>query len=382
MKKILLTGGAGFIGAELVKQLDENGSFEITVLDVLSEQIHGAESEKSNLFRAIQDRCRFIRADIRDLDAVRQTIGENEIIIHLAAETGTGQSMYRINRYNEVNVMGTSNLFQAISLLGKKSNVSKLILTSSRAVYGEGKYTCSHCGSVYPKGRSVEKMQRGDFAVYCDQCGEKLSPAPTPEDAAITPRSLYAFTKYAQEKMLETMCPALDIGYTIFRLQNVYGVGQSLRNPYTGILSIFSSLLLENRPVNIFEDGKESRDFIHVSDVAAAIIQSLECPETNGQVINLGSGVGTDVLTVTRMLKEIYGSKSSIKVTGDFRIGDIAYNVADIGRAQRLLGFKHHVGLRQGMESFCAWVAGQKCDSSGYENSLDEMKRAGMFIQH
>ena len=244
----------------------------------------GDEWENSYLYKSIIDKCKFIKGSVCDLNVVRKSLADNEYIIHLAAETGTGQSMYQINQYNEINVMGTSNLLQAISLAGRGCKVRKIILSSSRAVYGEGKYECCDCGVIYPESRSKEKMLNGDFNFYCPKCGKKLKVVSTTEDSEVKPCSLYAFTKFSQEKMLQTMCPALGIDYTIFRFQNVYGVGQSLKNPYTGILSVFSTLMLENRPVNIFEDGLESRDFINVKDIAVGVIDSIENEQSNGKI--------------------------------------------------------------------------------------------------
>lgn len=387
MKNVLITGGSGFIGAEIVDQLSHNKEYHITVIDCMTKQIHGESWEQSYLYKKIEGKCDFIKADVRDFDAIKDAVTSSDYIIHLAAETGTGQSMYQINQYNEVNIMGTSNILQAISSAGKDSNgnscskVKKIILSSSRSVYGEGKYRCPHCGIVYPSARKKEQMVNGDFNMYCDTCGEKLALEPTTEDSAIKPSSLYAFTKYTQERMLETMCPALGIDYTIFRFQNVYGVGQSLKNPYTGILSIFSTLLLEDKPINIFEDGLESRDFINVKDIAAGVIAAIDENKSNGEVINLGSGVGTSVIEISEILKKTYKSSSEIKVTGDFRLGDIAHNIADVSKARDILNFKQTVSLEEGLGDFCSWVVGQDKDNSGYEASLNEMEKAGMFVR-
>ncbi len=381
MKNILVTGGSGFIGAEIVNQLYSLGGYSITVLDSMTEQIHGKDWHNSYLYKTIDGKCRFIHGSVTDIDTVRDAIRDCEYILHLAAETGTGQSMYQINQYNETNVMGTSNLLQAISLAGKESKVKKIVLSSSRSVYGEGKYECPHCGVLYPESRDKNKMLAGDFNFYCPKCESKLTLLSTTEDSEIKPASLYAFTKFAQEKMLQTMCPALGLDYTIFRFQNVYGVGQSLKNPYTGILSVFSTLMLENKPVNIFEDGLESRDFVNVKDIAAGVIACLDNERSNGQVMNLGSGVNTSVIEIAEILKRHYGSKSEIKVTGDFRIGDIAHNKADISKAQEILGFRPTISLDDGLAAFCKWVVGQDTDNSKYEQSLKEMEDAGMFIR-
>ena len=381
MKNILITAGSGFIGSEIERKLNNMNEWNIIVLDAMTEQIHGQNWKKSYLYQKIKDKCFFVKGSVTDINTVLPLVKNVEYIIHLAAETGTGQSMYQINQYNEINIMGISNILQAISSLGKASSVKKIILSSSRSVYGEGSYNCPDCGVIYPDSRTREHMLSGDFNMYCPVCGKKLKLIKTAEDSAIKPSSLYAFTKYAQEMMLRTMCPVLGVEYTIFRFQNVYGAGQSLKNPYTGILSIFSSLMLENKEINVFEDGLESRDFINVVDIASGVISSLDNEESNGRIINLGSGVGTSVIEITKILKKIYKSESDIRISGDFRLGDIAHNVADISKAEEILEFKQTISLEDGLVQFCNWVKGQEHDNSGYERSLDEMEKAGMFIR-
>lgn len=380
--KILITGGAGFIGSEIIRQMNDDQNSKrhnLVVLDALTEQIHGEKPEKSYLYNKIKDRCTFVYGDITDYSTVEKAIENCECIIHLAAETGTGQSMYSINRYNDVNIMGTSNLLQAIS--NGHGRVKKIILASSRSVYGEGKYCCPEHGVIYPQGRKKEDMLGGDFGMHCPKCDRIMDAVPTDEGSQIIPNSLYAFTKFSQEKMLETMCPALGIDYTIFRFQNVYGAGQSLKNPYTGILSIFSTRMLKNEPINIFEDGLESRDFIHVRDVAAAVIASLDNMRTNGEAINLGSGRETSVLEIAKLLKKRYGSLSELNITGDFRLGDIAHNYADATKARSLMNFEPRVSLEDGLDELCIWVKGQAQEESGYEKSLREMESVGMFVR-
>lgn len=375
---ILITGGAGFIGNEIISQLSTAKEHKIIVLDCLSEQIHGSNPENSYLYLSIKDKCEFIKADVQDLSMMKQAIKNCDCIIHLAAETGTGQSMYEINRYNQVNIMGTSNIFQAIS--DEKFPIQKIILASSRSVYGEGKYRCPNHGIIYPLGRNMNDMCLGDFSLYCPICHSKLARQKTDENSLLYPLSLYAFTKYTQEKLVELMCKALNINYTIFRFQNVYGIGQSLKNPYTGILSVFSSLMLENKDINIFEDGNESRDFVNVKDVANGVIKSLTMETSNNQIINLGSGIGTSVLEIANILKGYYNSSSKINITGDFRIGDIAHNIADIEKAKKLLDWQPQISLNEGLQSFTKWVIGQECDSTFYEKSLQDLEKANMFM--
>lgn len=376
--KILITGGAGFIGAEITEQLARNDTDRILVLDNLSTQIHGENPEESFLLKKIRGKCDFVKGDIRDYELIKNLIQECDCVIHLAAETGTGQSMYKINHYNEVNLMGTSNIFQALA--DSQHRPKKIILASSRAVYGEGKYKCLKHGIIYPEARKREDMVKGDFLMHCPICGDVLEVLPTDEESKISPSSLYAFTKYSQEKMIETMCRAFNIDYTIFRLQNVYGIGQSLSNPYTGILSIFSELMLQNKDINIFEDGQESRDFINVTDVARAFIMSINRKETNSKVINLGSGQRTSVIEVAEILKKNYRSSSRLKISGNFRIGDIAHNFADMSNAEKLLGFHASISLSKGIKEFTKWVQSQGLEKMKYKESIEEMKRAGLFI--
>lgn len=383
MKKVLITGGAGFIGNAVIKKL--YNKYEISVLDNFSHQIHGSNYEESYLFQNIKEKCSIIKGDVRNREDVAKALKNIEYIIHLAAETGTGQSMYEINQYTDVNIMGTSNLFDVI--LKEKLPVKKIVLSSSRSVYGEGMYRCKVHGIVVPKSRSIEDMKRGDFEVKCPICSAEVELRNTTEECPLAPISYYAYTKLAQEKMLEVMCPAMGIPYTIFRYQNVFGVGQSLNNPYTGILSIFSKLLLNNQPLNIFEDGKESRDFIHVSDVAAITCNALENEATDYQYINVGSGENVSVMDVANILKRLYNSDSEIKISGDFRKGDIRHNIADINKAIRLCGFSPQYTFETGMEEFAYWVKEQEKENKlqkeedRFQHSLDEMKATGMLIQ-
>lgn len=383
MKSVLITGGAGFIGSTIVNQIHDK--FEVVVLDNFSKQIHGEDYTRSYLYNSIKDKAHIIKGDVRNYDDITNALNGVDYVIHLAAETGTGQSMYEINRYTDVNIMGTSNLLQ--SILENKYPIKKIILSSSRAVYGEGLYFCKEHGLVTPNPRSVSDMKNGDFNVKCPFCGENVEVRPTTEDSKLNPASYYAYTKMAQEKMLEVMCPSLKIPYTIFRYQNVYGPGQSLNNPYTGILSIFSKLFLSNKPINIFEDGKESRDFINVKDVAFITWNALENEQTNNQCINVGFGESVSVMEIAKTLKKFYNSQSEINVTGDFRIGDIRHNIADISKAKELCNFKPKYTFEQGMKEFTDWVLEEHkknsldLEDTKYKKSLEELHSTGMLIR-
>jgi dTDP-L-rhamnose 4-epimerase len=383
MEKVLITGGAGFIGNAIVEKL--KNKYDIVVLDNFSTQIHGENYKDSYLYSNIKDKCKVIKGDVRNYEDLKLALDGIDYIIHLAAETGTGQSMYELNRYTDVNIKGTSNLFEVI--LNNKLPIKKIILSSSRAVYGEGMYFCKEHRIVVPRSREVLDMRNGDFEVKCPICGCKVELINTIEECPLTPISYYAYTKLAQEKMFEVMYPAMNIPYTIFRYQNVYGSGQSLNNPYTGILSIFSKLLLKDQTLNIFEDGKESRDFVHVSDVASVTCSALENDATNNQYINVGSGENISVIKVAETLKRLYKSNSEINISGDFRKGDIRHNIGDINRAKKLCGFKPSYSFQKGMGEFTEWVKKQnedKCFEKSedlFQRSLDEMKKNGMLIQ-
>ncbi|MCL1794423.1 MAG: NAD-dependent epimerase/dehydratase family protein [Oscillospiraceae bacterium] len=383
MLKVLITGGAGFIGNSIIEKL--KNTYELIVLDNFSPQIHGNDYKKSYLYNNIKDKCRIIKGSICDINDVESALINIDYIIHLAAETGTGQSMYELGKYTDVNIKGTSNLLEVI--LKNKVPIKKIILASSRSVYGEGMYSCEDHGIVMPKTRSFEDMKNKDFEIKCPECGKNAEVINTTETCNLNPISYYAFTKLSQEKILEVMCPMMDLPYTILRYQNVYGAGQSLNNPYTGILSIFSRLLLENRDINIFEDGNESRDFVHVHDVASITCNVIENNNTNYQCINVGSGERISVIEIAEKLKTLYLSKSKIHISGDFRKGDIRHNIADIKKAEYLCNFKIEYSFERGITEFTEWVLNQNVNNSENVNtsfiqSINEIKDKGMFFQN
>lgn len=256
MKKILITGGAGFIGMNLATTLVKLG-YHVRVLDNLSEQIHGKNAAPP--FCHIPE-IEFIYGDVRNKEDWRKALKDIEAVVHLAAETGTGQSMYEIYRYTDVNIGGTANLMDILT--NELHCVQKVMVASSRAIYGEGSYVCKKHGMVYPGVRGEAALAKGDFYVKCPLCNGAVEIAPTREDAQINPLSVYGITKQVQEQLVLTLCKNLGISALAYRFQNVYGPGQSLSNPYTGILSIFSTRIRKGEAINIFEDGKESRDFV------------------------------------------------------------------------------------------------------------------------
>jgi dTDP-L-rhamnose 4-epimerase len=375
-KKVLITGGAGFIGSNLALQLLEKGC-EVTVLDNLHPQIHGA-AEQSYLYQRIKDKVRFIKGDVCNIEDWKNAIADNEVIVHYAAETGTGQSMYAIKRYMDVNVGGTGIMLDLLA--NEKHQVKKVIIASSRAIYGEGKYwSIERNSAVYPEGREDADMLKGDFEPKCPISGGRVELMATDENSKIHPNSIYGLTKYNQEQAVLIACKALGIPAVAFRYQNVYGPGQSLKNPYTGILSIFSTRIKNNSGINIFEDGKESRDFVYISDVVDATILGIEKDAANNHVFNVGSGVATSVRTVAETLLKNYEIEVPIEVTGQFRLGDIRHNFADLGYIKSVLGFQPKVTFTAGIKEFTNWVNEQEVASDGYENSLAEMKAKGLL---
>jgi len=374
-KSILITGGAGFIGSNLALRLIKKG-YNVTVLDNLSPQIHGDETQESPLYQSIKDKVNFIHGDVSLMEDWMKALIGQDAIIHLAAETGTGQSMYEIEKYVDVNVRGTALLLDYLA--NEKHQVKKVIVASSRAIYGEGKYYCTEHKFVYPADRNEELLSKGNFELRCPVCDRELELTGTDEESKIHPKSIYGITKQNQEQMVLVVCKSLGIPAVAFRYQNVYGPGQSLSNPYTGILSIFSTRILNNNPINIFEDGKESRDFVYIDDVVRATIIGLENEQANDEVYNVGSGVNTDVLTVANKLKELYNSNVDIKVTGNYRLGDIRHNYADLTRIKQL-GFAPQVSFEEGIALFAGWVKTQAVQRDDYELSINEMRDKGLF---
>ena len=376
-KNVLITGGAGFIGSSLTLTLIEKG-YSVTILDNLSEQIHGQNPNDSELFRRIKDKVNFIKGDVTNKVDWLKALKGQDVVVHLAAETGTGQSMYEIEKYVDVNVRGTG-IFLDILANDSNHSIKKIIIASSRSIYGEGKYECVEHGIVYPKERQEKDMLLGDFAVKCPICNINAALKPTDEVSKIHPSSIYGLTKQAQEEMCLIVGKSLNIPVVAFRYQNVYGPGQSLSNPYTGILSIFSTRMMNDNGINIFEDGKESRDFVYVQDVVDATVLGIEKEEANFNIYNVGSGVQTSVLDVVKHLINSYKSNVNYTISGNFRLGDIRDNYADLTKITADLGFRAKVSFEDGIKLFCEWVKSQKVNEDSYNVSFEEMKNKGLL---
>ncbi|MES2427320.1 MAG: NAD-dependent epimerase/dehydratase family protein [Bacteroidota bacterium] len=377
MKNILITGGAGFIGSNLALQLIKKG-YNVTILDNLSPQIHGDDPDSSSpLYINIKNKVKFIKGTVTSKQDWEKSLKDQEIVVHLAAETGTGQSMYQIQKYVDVNINGTAILLDLLT--NQKHSVKKVIIASSRSIYGEGKYKCVEQGIVYPKHRISADMDKGDFEVKYPDCKHPLELMPTDEESKIHPSSVYGITKQNQEQMIMTVCPTIGIAPVAFRYQNVYGPGQSLKNPYTGILSIFSTQIKNGNSINIFEDGKETRDFVYIDDVVNATILGIENDKANGEIFNVGTGIATNIITVANLLIKNYGVNVPVNTSGNYRLGDIRHNFADLKKIQSKLGFKPEFSFEEGIKNFTSWVNNQKIERDNYNSSINEMKDRGLF---
>jgi len=375
-KSILITGGAGFIGSRLALQLLARGH-KIRVLDNLNPQIHGSDPGASASYKAIYGKLDFLLGNVNNREDLMFALSGIDTVVHMAAETGTGQSMYAIKNYSDVNVGGTALLLDIIA--NQRLPVSKIVVASSRAVYGEGKYHCNKHGSVYPKSRLNGDMEKGNFELHCPVCRMTIKAIATDEDSPVRPVSVYGITKLNQEQMVLAVAQSLGISAVALRYQNVYGPGQSLSNPYTGILSIFSTCIRNGSEINIFEDGTESRDFIYIDDVIEVTTNAIESKVQCVDFFNVGSGVSTDVLSIANSLQYHLGVKIPVHVTGAFRMGDIRHNFASLTKVRATFGFEAKVQIEDGLMRFAEWVKGEAIHIDRYEESLNELKVRGLI---
>jgi dTDP-L-rhamnose 4-epimerase len=377
--KILITGGLGFIGMEIARQLVMQGQ-RVCLFDNLSPQIHGAIPNLSSSVLLERAEVEVVRGDVCQSNTWDLVLADVGCVIHLAAETGTAQSMYQISSYTKTNVGGTASLLDYLA--NHKHSVGKIILASSRSVYGEGAYRCACCGLVYPPMRSDEMFRTGTWQAECPNCKGAITATSTPENATPSPASIYAATKLAQEDLVRIAGKALGIPTIIFRLQNVYGEGQSLKNPYTGILSIFSNQLRGEKTVNLYEDGQQTRDFIHVSDVARAVVLGVSSDGADGATLNVGSGKPTTVEQIAALLAVRYGIEARAVISGQYRLGDIRHGYADTTAIGRKLGFVPEISLEQGLGRFVAWVKQQPVEQDRLDVATQELIARGLMVEH
>ena len=373
--RILITGGAGFIGTHLSRNLLHRGH-EVVVLDSFLPQVHGENKELSN---DLKSHVELFTGNVCDLEIVNKALKNCDAVVHFAAETGTGQSMYEISRYERTNIGGTANLLECI-FAEKNHNVNKIVLASSRAVYGEGKYRCVLHGDFHPLDRDLNELNQGQYDPLCPKCLNIGSPVATDEISPYNPGSFYGITKQVQEQMINMFTLSKNLTAISLRYQNVYGPGQSLKNPYTGIISIFSNLARMNKKIEIFEDGLESRDFVYVDDVVQATVLSIENENSNqSSVYNVGMGKQTSVLEIASTIIENINPENEIEVTGKYRIGDIRHNFADISKISADLGYNPKWDIKLGISNFLEWAMKQDVDNSGYEKSLKELAKNNLL---
>jgi dTDP-L-rhamnose 4-epimerase len=347
---ILITGGAGFIGSHLADALIRCGH-HVSALDTMAAQVHGEAVDRPDY---LHPSVELHRGDVRDSAAVRAALHDVDVVYHLAAAVGVGQSMYEIEHYTSTNNLGTAVLLQELV----RRPVHRLIVASSMSVYGEGLYA-RHDGCVVPAAeRGLDQLKAGDWEAR-DQEGEPLLPLPTPETKTPSLSSIYALSKYDQERMCVMVGRAYGIPTVALRLFNVFGTRQALSNPYTGVLAIFASRLLNDNAPFIFEDGLQRRDFVSVYDVVQAFLLALSCPEAPGQVFNVGSGRSYTVRDVAEMLSVVLDKQNRAEICGKYRVGDIRHCFADISLARRVLGYRPAVTLEDGLAELAAWVRDQ-----------------------
>jgi dTDP-L-rhamnose 4-epimerase len=373
-KEILITGGAGFIGTRLARALLLRGD-SVTLLDNFSPQIHGSNTKLPD---DLESAVRLVRGDVRDESIWASALLGQQVIVNLAAETGTGQSMYEVAKYEQVNLAGTSLLYDRLAKQ-PGHGIERIVVASSRAIYGEGAYTCPNHGLVFPQPRTSAEKKAGHFDPVCPACATACASVPTPETAPFQPSSFYGLTKQVQEQMTLLFGQVLGIPSVALRYQNVYGPGQSLKNPYTGILAIFSNLARAGADINIFEDGEESRDFVYIDDVVRATVAAIHNPETTSFAVNVGSNERTTVMQVAQSINRYFGGKSKIHISGAFREGDIRHGVADLTRARAMLAYQPSVQFQQGLNNFLAWAEESEPELEGYQRSLSELESRGLL---
>lgn len=366
--RVLVTGGAGFIGSHLVDRLLERG-YSVRVLDALLPQVH-PNGPPSYLNREAE----FLRGDVRDPEAVRAALVDVDTVVHLAAAVGVGQSMYEVGRYSSINVLGMATLLE--SIVKERRRPRRLIVASSMSIYGEGLYECTTCGPKDVGSRTLGQLELHDWVVHCPACGEAMDACPTPETKLAVPTSVYALNKRDQEEMTLLVGRSVGIPSIALRFFNVYGDRQALSNPYTGVGAIFSSALLNGSAPLVFEDGLQMRDFIHVSDVVGACILAIEKAEIVGGVFNVGTGRPTNLLELVTLLSREIPAGSGIKpeIAGRFREGDIRCCYADVTKARDVLGFSSQVSLDEGVKELASWVAGQSSVDRS-RKALEELKQ-------
>ena len=346
-KRILITGGAGFIGSNLTNFLINKFNHDVVVYDNLDHQVHG---ENHNLPISLNNKAQFIEGSVNNYEKFEEVVKASDMICHLAAKVGVSQSMYQINEYVNHNILGMANLLNI--LVNSENSVKKVIIASSNTVYGEGKSQCEKCGAFFPNLRPATQLKETAWEIKCPQCNTKAKHLLTDETAPYNSSSIYALSKQVQEEMALMIGKTYGINITILRLFLVYGPGQSLNNPYTGVCSIFSTKLLNGKPPIIFEDGLQSRDFVNVVDVCQAFSLSMNSRVANNEIFNVGTGISTTIKEVAETLTKKINPKIKPEFTQQYRVGDIRHCIADISKIKTKLGYEPKIAFHQGIDDF------------------------------
>jgi len=344
---------------------------EVTVLDCLDSQVHGS----GELPLHLDPDARFVKGDVRDYDLVARLMKDTEVLFHQAAAVGVGQSMYRIRDYVDANAIGAATVLEAAK---NSSNLQRMIVASSMSVYGEGAYSCPRHGAVAPQLRSRRQLVAREWELFCPDCGVVLSREATTESKRLSPTSVYAITKRDHEELFLIVGDAYGIPTVALRYFNVYGPRQSLSNPYTGVAAIFSSRLLNNQPPLVFEDGRQSRDFVHVSDIVEANMLAMDDQLEGEHVFNIGTGRPLNLLELLRALRSVMGGPEP-EVVGKFRAGDIRHCYADISLARKHLSYKPKVLFEDGVSDLCEWARQQEPVDSVVQ-AKRELEEAGLTL--
>ena len=372
-RRVLVTGGAGFVGSHLVDALLARGD-RVRILDNLDPQVHGPARRVPAWVPADAD---LQVGDMRDPDAVRRALEDVEVVFHLAAAVGVGQSMYQIADYTATNTLGTAHLLQA--LVDRRGAVERVVVASSMSIYGEGRYTRPDGREPRVNTRSVDQLKRHEWEL-ADPDGTVLSPAPTDEQKPLDPTSIYALTKADQEKMVLQIGAAYGIASVALRFFNIYGPRQALSNPYTGVAAIFSARLLNGEAPLIYEDGEQRRDFVSVHDIVRGLLLSAEEDAAVGKALNIGSGTPVSVREVAGTLARVMGAEVEPRVTGKYRVGDIRNCYADISLAREVLGYEPKVTFEQGMRELVDWLREQERPESAVEAHAAELAARGLTL--
>jgi dTDP-L-rhamnose 4-epimerase len=366
-KRILVTGGAGFVGSHLVDALLSQGH-AVRVYDNLTPQVHG-----ETLPGYFPPDVEFLAGDMRHLERVREAVRNVDVIFHLAAAVGVGQSMYEIAHYMGANTQGTANLLQA--LLDTRCRLEKLVVASSMSIYGEGKYLCPGCGEMAPPPRPLPQLKQKSWEVLCPQCGAALQPLPSDESKPLQATSIYALSKKDQEEMALLFGRTYEVPVVALRYFNIYGSRQALSNPYTGVAAIFASRLMNGNPPLVFEDGRQRRDFVSVHDVVAANLLAMERPQADGMALNIGSGHPISISEVAEELGRALGTETVPQITGKYRAGDIRHCFADIRAAEKVLGYRPRVRFGEGIRELVQWLGSQKA----VDRSAEAVERLTLY---